>query len=178
MLKNLKGIDVRSWNAALGERRSKCSMRLNPRNCGDDRTVPGSDVEVLAIDDLGVDPDLIYLDVQGDELAVINGAIETLRRCKPVVAIERDRYCIKERGDALPALLALGYREIEKYGQDHILSTRSVVVPERSKLVRKFKTKQAALTAMRKAPEGTDIDHKRMTWRHKNGSKTHFIVGD
>lgn len=152
-------------------------MILNPRNCGDDRTGPGTEIEVIAIDDLGVNPDLIYLDVQGDELGVLEGAAETLERCKPVVALEHDRKYVAERGDAAAYLSSLGYTELERYGQDRIFSTRPPrAVEPKSKYTRKFFTKDAALAALRRAPDGVSIDLKRMTWRHKNGSKTHFVV--
>jgi len=179
MLRNLSGVDVRSWNAALGERSGTCSMRLNPVNCGDDQTIEGAETPVFAIDDMDVNPDLIYLDVQGDELAVLQGAVDTLQRCKPVVAIERDEKFVKLKGDALPLLLALGYKTVETYGQDIILSTRPKLEPlPQRKHIRKFMTRTAAMNACRKAPDGVVADLKRLTWRHKNGAKTHFVVGD
>jgi FkbM family methyltransferase len=179
MLKNLSGLDVRMWHAALGARTGSCSMTLNPRNCGDDRTAPGLEVEVIAIDSLGVNPDLIYLDVQGDELAVLQGAQETLSRCKPIVAFEHYAPYVEERGDPVALLLGLGYARVDSYGHDEIYSTKSYKqVESKSKLYRRFQTRDAALAAMRKAPDGVEVDQKRMMWRHKNGSKTHFIVGD
>lgn len=178
MLKNLKGSDVRSFNSALGARSGKCSMTLNPRNCGDDRTTTGSAIEVVAIDDLQVLPDLIYLDVQGDEAAVLEGARETLKRCKPIVALEHYAPYVRERGEPELLLFELGYNKVDQYGTDKFYSTKTYLKPEsKSKLYRHFTTLQAAQEAMRKAPDGVEVDRKRMTWRHKNGSKTHFIVG-
>lgn len=179
MLKNLSLIDVRMWNAALGARAGSCRMILNPRNCGDDRTSPGLETEVIAIDSLGVNPDLIYLDVQGDELAVLEGAVETLKRCEPIVALEQYPPYMLERGDPGALLFDLGYRQVDQYGHDNIFSTKSyTLVESKQKLNRRFMTYHAAIEAFRKAPEGVVKDQKRMTWRHKNGSKTHFVVGD
>jgi FkbM family methyltransferase len=184
MTKNLSGLDVRMWNAALGAESGTCSMSCHPRNCGDDRTAPGTDIEVVAIDDLAVDPDLIYLDVQGDERVVLEGAIETLKRSKPLVAIEQDRHFVKARGSPMPLLFSLGYREINRYRQDAILSARKhhkklkPELPPKTKLVRKFGTLGEALVAIKQVPSGVEVDSKRMVWRHKNGSKTHFVVGD
>ena len=179
MAKNLSGMDVKMTNAALGMKSGRCSMIFNPRNCGDDRTVPGDETEVVAIDDLGIDPDLIYLDVQGDELAVLAGAEATLKRCAPIVAIEHDRKFVQNRGDPIGLLIALGYHQLERYGQDRIFSTKSFAHSEtRAKYVRTFKTKEAAIEAARNLPPKASLDLKRMTWRHDNGAKTHFKVGD
>lgn len=120
MLKNLSGVDVRMWNAALGERRGRCSMILNPTNCGDDRTTEGSEVEVIAIDDLGVSPDLIYLDIQGDELLALRGAKQTIEKCRPIIAIEWDGTCVKRHGDPVPYLKELGYVHVTTQAQDMI----------------------------------------------------------
>src|SRR6187551_2139418 len=63
MTKNIHGLDIQAVQAALGIREGRCSIKENPANCGDDQTVPGKDVKVVAIDDLNLDPDLIYLDI-------------------------------------------------------------------------------------------------------------------
>lgn len=113
-------LGVEMWNVALGEKAGKCGLRLNPDNCGDDQTVPGSEVPVVAIDDFHVDPDLIYLDIQGDELPALRGAVQTLVRCSPVVAIEVDGYQMRRHGDARPFLKNLGYRCVDRAHQDEI----------------------------------------------------------
>jgi len=120
MLKNLSGVDVEMTFAALGEKAGKCGIVLNPQNCGDDQTVPGSDVPVIAIDDLHVDPDLIYLDIQGDELSVLKGAAETIKRCYPVVGLEIDGHSMKRHGDPRPFLLEFGYERVGREHQDEL----------------------------------------------------------
>lgn len=54
-------------------------------------------VQVRKLDSLGLEPDLIKMDVQGLELAVAQGGIATLRRCQPMMIVE----------DALPELVTL-----------------------------------------------------------------------
>lgn len=120
MLKNLSGIDVEIHHAALGEKTGKCGIRLNPDNCGDDQTTDGKEVAVMPIDKLLVDPDLIYLDIQGDELPVLKGATETLKRCSPVVAIEVDGHQMRRHGDPRPFLQGLGYELVDRAHQDEI----------------------------------------------------------
>lgn len=47
------------------------------------------DVPMIRVDDLGLAVcDLLYLDVEGYELFALQGAVETIGRCRPVIAIE------------------------------------------------------------------------------------------
>lgn len=121
MRKNLSGVDVEMVNAALGERSGRCSMKENPRNCGDDQTREGGEVETVAIDDLSLDPDLIYLDIQGDEPLALKGAQETLDRCNPIVAVEYDPKMFRH-GDPKDYLESIGYQVTKRYKQDLIFA--------------------------------------------------------
>lgn len=121
--RNLAGSQVTAIHAALGREAGRCSIVTNPRNCGDDQTRPGDEVSVVAIDDLHLEPDLIYLDIQGDEIAALEGARETLGRCFPVVGIEYDRGLKgKPPGDTQGFLEALGYKLVKKHKQDLIFA--------------------------------------------------------
>lgn len=120
MLKNLSGVDVQMFHAALGDRAGRCNIKPNPENCGDDQTTPGADVLVMAIDDLEMDPDLIYLDIQGDELPALKGASRTIARCSPVIAIEIDGHSMRKHGDPRPFLMDLGYKRVDRAHQDEI----------------------------------------------------------
>ncbi len=46
------------------------------------------EVDVATLDDYGLDPFLIKLDVQGEELAVLKGARRTIERSRPIFLIE------------------------------------------------------------------------------------------
>ena len=120
MLLNLGGMDIVKVHAALSDRVGRCSMKLNPANCGDDQTVEGDAVDTVTIDSLGVDPDLIYLDIQGDEYHAIKGTVETLKRCSPVIAIEVDNKLARIKGDAVGLLKELGYVQFGRVHQDYL----------------------------------------------------------
>lgn len=58
------------------------------------------------VDELGLSAvDLIKLDVDGDELAVLSGSERTLRRYRPTVMFEFCPYLAEERGEQTSALL-------------------------------------------------------------------------
>lgn len=118
MLKNLEGLDIIKFNAALSDKVGRCGLKLNPRNCGDDQTIEGDEVETISIDSLAVSPDLIYLDIQGDEYFAIKGAVETIERCSPIVGIEVDNKLARLKGDAVALLKDLGYVQFGKSHQD------------------------------------------------------------
>lgn len=118
LLRNLKGLEIETFHAALSDRVGRCAMKLNPTNCGDDQTVAGDEVDTVTIDSLSIDPDLIYLDIQGDEYFAIQGAKETLARCSPIVAIEVDNKLSRIKGDAVALLKELGYVQFGRVHQD------------------------------------------------------------
>lgn len=80
-------------------------------------------VPVMTLDSLNLDDvDFMKVDVEGMELRVFRGAIDTLKRCKPVIVVE-DKARLRPRHnlDAPWELLeSLGYVLKEKVGCDRI----------------------------------------------------------
>ena len=73
---------------------------------------PG-DVQMYRIDDLNLPScDLIHLDVEGYEAAALRGAIETIKKFKPVVIIERD--------SGANVVTDLGYTKYKKLMMDSV----------------------------------------------------------
>jgi FkbM family methyltransferase len=110
------------FNAALGfERecvRTVCELRGDDGKSvlheGMTRTEPGGFVPRLRVDDLALPAcDLIYLDVEGDEIAALSGANLTIARYRPVVACEVNRgveYRGFEKEDVGRLMVAMDYR--------------------------------------------------------------------
>ena len=77
--------------------------------CRPDINVGEFEIACITIDDLGLKRcKLIKIDVDGHELEVLNGAVETIARCRPVIYIENE---IAQKREAMVAwLIDHGYR--------------------------------------------------------------------
>lgn len=88
-LRQMAGPEVVVCETALG--RAAGRVRFNAAgSIGSARSDVGTvDVKVSALDDLlaGEDPTLVKLDIEGDELAALQGGRRTLERAQPIVAV-------------------------------------------------------------------------------------------
>lgn len=85
--------------------RNKAVTWLRGRTVGrDDVVVATIEVPVRLLDEFGLAPCLIKIDVQGAETRVIRGALETIRQHRPVLFVENPEAV------ALELLAPLGYR--------------------------------------------------------------------
>ena len=80
----------------------------------DYRDGPMADMQVMAVDDLGCTRlDFLKLDVEGMEAEALEGARQTIERCRPIMMVEH----IKAAPGSLQAILrGMGYRYIETPG--------------------------------------------------------------
>ena len=88
----------------------------------------GGIIPTLRIDDLALpECDLIYLDVEGSEYAAFGGAMETILRCRPVVAFEvckkynNDGSSPPKNGVVQKMLETVGYEYEGKIGRDVVM---------------------------------------------------------
>jgi FkbM family methyltransferase len=79
--------------------------------------VPVMSIDQFHIDDLS----LVQLDVEGFELPVLQGAVNTIRACEPVIVIEDNR------NNCAGLLAALGYQEVGRIDNDHLYLPASAV---------------------------------------------------
>lgn len=120
-------VDVRA--IALGDRQGTVEMHLEGRgvelqNTGARFTRPGGTIPVETIDSWNLPSlGLLKLDIEGSEVVALRGAVETLRRCKPIVIYE-DKFLWRRYGEPRDAaehvLRSAGYSEIARVKMDRI----------------------------------------------------------
>ncbi|MBW0017006.1 MAG: FkbM family methyltransferase [Mycobacterium sp.] len=118
------GAPVRIEAIALSDRSGSAAMRVlesepgrstidsaNPLNDLDDSTIDTVDVPLKRLDDLRLDNiGLVKVDVEGHELAVLRGAVETLTRNRPAIVVEAEERHRPHAVTEITELLAgLGY---------------------------------------------------------------------
>lgn len=130
-----QNVDLR--NVALGARSGMVSIApLEPRaealkNTGARFVQAGGNIPCQRLDDWDL-PSLgfLKLDVEGSEASILEGALKTLRRCRPIVLYENKGFVRRfgYRPDAPKAVLeSIGYRFLEKAGCDLIYGATAVV---------------------------------------------------
>jgi FkbM family methyltransferase len=91
---NVDEKNVYKFNCALGNSTVPVNINYlldsnNEINVGNVRTViENGKIPQMMIDSLGVDPDLIHLDIEGFEPFALMGAEQTIKRCRPIIALE------------------------------------------------------------------------------------------
>jgi len=119
---NTKG-DITPINAALSDREGKISIQVDDseaNNCGAYYLKPGDDVPRETLDSLNVIPDLIQLDVEGHEHAVLVGATKTLESRPVIVIEEKPLPHINDHLAARRLLEGLGYKQVGAIHRDVI----------------------------------------------------------
>lgn len=121
---NIRGIkNINAQNYGLSDWPEEKGIERNPKNLGAQRITKGSGVLLVMIDDIGLSPDFIFLDIEGYEYKALKGAEETIRKNKPVITVESKGLC-KDHGIEENAvydfLKSLGYERVEKLRRDEI----------------------------------------------------------
>lgn len=89
LTQNADSSNIFKYQACLGDKRGLVNLLIKEKNRGKNYVNGIGKIPTLLIDDLGLDQcNLIHLDVEGYELFALKGAVETILRCKPVMALE------------------------------------------------------------------------------------------
>jgi len=117
---------VARMHVALSNKQGYCDMAPHKTgNSGCWRVVPGGSVRETTLDAFGMrNVDLIKIDVEGFEGAVIQGAVETIKALKPTIVFEDNGLGPKLFGDAWidpkTILETLGYEHKQRVHKDEI----------------------------------------------------------
>ena len=123
LVKNVTNRNVIKFQAVLGNTRELVNVEVpDSANMGKNFVKGSGFVPTVRIDDLALNEcDLLYLDIEGFELEALKGAIETLVKFHPAIAIEENvccqRYGVAE-GETGKWLQQFGYKEVKKYYSD------------------------------------------------------------
>jgi FkbM family methyltransferase len=88
--KNVENPNVFKFQACVGDTHELVDLgRTVDDNAGSANIIGPGNTPTLRIDDFALPVcDLIHLDIEGYELKALHGAEDTIRRCKPVIALE------------------------------------------------------------------------------------------
>lgn len=127
--KNVKARDsfgrIVMHEAALSDRVAGCKMvEVEPDNCGAHRIERGGPIATITIDAMGLERcDAIWLDVEGHELPALQGAVETIDKFSPTIAVEdkglNAAFGIMP-GELQRWLGLFGYQEVDRIGRDKV----------------------------------------------------------
>jgi FkbM family methyltransferase len=130
---NVQGTNFEVQPIALGDQDTQGTMIITEDNSGhshlDPATMGTGDVRVVRLDTLNF-PDVSYIkiDCEGYEYRILQGAEQTIRRCRPVIVIEQkphDAYS-KQYGQfaAVEMLQSWGMIKLDQVRDDWIMGWR------------------------------------------------------
>lgn len=130
LMHNAPEPNILKFQAALGDARRMVGLSRERRDGKPDahegitHVFGEGPIPTLRIDDLNLPVcDLIQLDLEGWEMYALRGAAETIRRCRPVLALEVNKnlgYVGIQQEWLRDAVKALGYRFVKRMHSDEL----------------------------------------------------------
>lgn len=130
LTKNVLDKNLQLESIALGDQNTTARMNITEGNTGhthiDPTSVGQGDTVVKTLDSFGyTNIDYIKMDCEGFEYRVIQGAEQTIKRCRPVVVVEQkphDAYADQYgQHEAIALLESWGMRKLDQVKDDWIM---------------------------------------------------------
>lgn len=114
---NMRSDRWRLHRCALGAERGGVSLDVRETDTGCTHIASAGEIPLRRLDDFALPvADLVKIDVEGFELPVVQGAVETIARCRPLIVVEQKGNDAKNfggrRGEAAAFLHSLGLVEL------------------------------------------------------------------
>lgn len=124
--KNVLAENVTLHGMALGKEPGRVAMWSEPGSSGNTQVKGEGDIEMHTLDSYEFPVcDFMKLDCEGFELYVLQGAVETLQRCRPVICVEQKPRVIRNFGfdspEAVGFLEAQGLKVLQHYSGDYMM---------------------------------------------------------
>ena len=114
--------NIRCFQEALGEKSDRVGMIRHHDNSGAHRVSGSGPFALVRLDDIGLPYcDLIWLDVEGYEPKVLEGARNLIERHRPIVIVEDMGLAVGGEGVARDWLKGRGYRQTAQLLNDFVM---------------------------------------------------------
>jgi FkbM family methyltransferase len=118
--------NVFAARGVLGDKRGTVGLAVHSKGTGGHNIVGPGPLPTYRIDDLALEHcDAILLDVEGYEMHALRGALDTIKRCKPLLVVEENKKAHGKgfkRGDIEALLKPFGYAVVDRVGEDLVLA--------------------------------------------------------
>jgi len=112
---NVTEKNVIKTHGALGNNNEKIGLSTHCDDCGAWRVTGSGDIQTYKIDDLNLQElNLIALDVEGFEVEVLKGAINSINKFRPIISAEIDHINCSD------FLVGIGYKKIDEINGDYV----------------------------------------------------------
>ena len=123
---NVAAENVTLHPVALGKAPGRVAMWSEPGSSGNTQVRGDGDIEMRTLDSYEFETvDFLKIDCEGYELYVLQGAVDMLQRCRPVICVEQKPRVLGNFGfkspEAVAYLQAMGARVYQHYSGDYMM---------------------------------------------------------